>query len=139
MRKPSSGIRRRIVCVVVVFADVDVDVTRLTAAVAVVAVSVDVVALQSAVGSGCRSVIPISGAQVEQESGAGTAERTSGTVAACRGTVVIAARAADIAAGVVRARIVFAVEGGRDENSATRFSFSDWGFWRWLRSFFCRR
>lgn len=135
MRKPSSGIRRRIVGVVVVFADVDVDVTRLTAAV----VAVDVVALQSAVGSGCRSVIPISGAQVEQESGAGTAERTSGTVAACRGTVVITARAADIAAGVVRARIVFAVEGGRDENSATRFSFSDWGFWRWLRSFFCRR
>ena len=97
------------------------------------------VVFQRAVGSGGSSVITIPAAQIEQESGAGTAERTSGAVASGRSAVVVAASAADIAARVVGARVVLAVESGRDENPATRFSFADRGFGCWVGPLFCWR
>lgn len=121
-----------IVRTVALVADVYVDVARCVVAVVVAVVNVGVVTVNITVavvertaGSRCGAVISVTAAQIEEKSGAGTAERTAGSVTAWRGTVVAAAARTDGAAGVIHRRVILAVEGRRNENSATRFPLTD--------------
>ena len=143
LRKPPPGVRR-IVGVVALVTGADVDV--------------DMVGVACAVGSRGSTVEAITAAQIEQESGAGTAERTSGTVTSgCE--AVVGAAVADTAARIIGRGVIFdvnvnvfvsfilvvvvhsvvvVVESGRDKDPSTCFSLPDWRLWGWcLCPLFC--